>query len=94
MLVDVTTMAGEAGFTIPVAITAALHNTIEAIPDRDSAIQSVAGRLWDVLWMAYTAATRSPDTDRTDYTVIVTIDTATTHTLELPPVERTPSLRG
>ncbi len=49
-LIDVSEMAKEAGFTFPVAITAALHADIQAIPESHY-YQSYTGRLWDVLWM-------------------------------------------
>ena len=51
VLVDVSETAREAGFRIPVALTAALWADIEAIP-QSHAWQDVAGRLWDVLNMA------------------------------------------
>jgi hypothetical protein len=63
VLVDVTREAGPAemagGFVVPVAITAAVHGAIEAIPDRLVGIADVRGRLHDVLWMAACAARRA-----------------------------------
>lgn len=55
VLVDVSEMAREAGFVVPVAITAAVHADINAIPPSKS-FQSYEGRLWDVLWMGFLAA--------------------------------------
>jgi len=55
VLVDVSTMAREAGFVWPVAVTQAVWALIEALPPRYEGIQSADGRLWDVLWMAYLA---------------------------------------
>ena len=55
VLVDVSEMAREAGFVWPVAVTAAVWALIEAIPPRYQGVQSVDGRLWDALWMAYCA---------------------------------------
>lgn len=57
VLIDVSEMAREAGFKIPVAITAAVNSLIENIPESRS-WQDVDGRLWDVLWMASQAAKR------------------------------------
>lgn len=58
-LVDVSTMAKEAGFTVPVALTSAAWSNCVEWGDRDSSRQThqdESGRLWDVLWMAYLAA--------------------------------------
>ena len=49
-LVDVTSVAHEAGFRFPVAITRAVHEDIKNIPDSQSH-QDYDGRLWDVLYM-------------------------------------------
>ena len=57
-LIDVTETAREAGFRVSVAVTAALWADIEAIPPSKRGIQDVAGRLWDVLWMARLAVRR------------------------------------
>jgi hypothetical protein len=50
VLVDVSTMAREAGFLYPVAVTSALHSGY-IVPDSQAAHNgnSVEGRLWDVL---------------------------------------------
>lgn len=50
VLVDVSATAREAGFVMPVAVTAAVFAEYVAVPDGVSG-QDVAGRLWDVLWM-------------------------------------------
>ena len=56
VLVDVSRQASPAemlgGFTVPVAVTAALWAAIEAIPPRLIGIADTRGRLHDVLWMA------------------------------------------
>lgn len=62
MLVDVTETAREAGFRVPVALTAAAWGAAVAWTDADSARQTPqdeSGRLWDVVWMAYIAARRA-----------------------------------
>lgn len=63
VLFDVTREASPAemagGFSVPVAITAAVQMAIEAIPDRLVGIADVRGRLHDVLWMAACAARRA-----------------------------------
>lgn len=62
VLVDVTRQASPAemlgGFTVPVAVTAALWRAIEAVPASLGGIADVRGRLHDVLWMAAGAARR------------------------------------
>jgi hypothetical protein len=62
VLVDVTAQAGPdgmlGGFAIPVAVTAALWSTIEAIPESLGSIADPRGRLHYVLWMAALAARR------------------------------------
>lgn len=50
VLIDVSEIAKEAGFKIPVALTAAVYSIVENIPNSRS-WQDVDGRLWDVLWM-------------------------------------------
>lgn len=61
-LIDVTTMAREAGFRVPMALTAAAWADCVAWTDADSVrqvSQDEAGRLWDVLWMAKLATRRA-----------------------------------
>lgn len=65
VLVDVTKFAKEAGFLVPVAMTAAAWADCVAWTDADSARQThqdQAARLWDVLWMAVLAMRRAPET--------------------------------
>lgn len=73
-LVDVSETAREAGFVFPVAMTrAAWENCVtwgEAEQRRKGACQDEAGRLWDVLWMARSAAKRAAQTDRLTYTLL------------------------
>jgi uncharacterized protein DUF6573 len=56
VLVDVTTMAKEAGFTCNTVVTQSLWAAINKIPKNFASWESVDGRLWDVLWMARMAA--------------------------------------
>jgi hypothetical protein len=49
-LVDVTTTAKEAGFTVPVAVTRAVWVGAVKVPE-GVRLQDEAGRLWDILWM-------------------------------------------
>lgn len=59
VLVDVSEVARDAGFRVPVAITAAAWEECVAWDASDSArqlYQDEAGRLWDVVWMAMHAA--------------------------------------
>lgn len=61
LLVDVTELAREAGFRVPVALTAAVWADCVAWGEEDNrrqTYQDEQGRLWDVLWMAYLAARR------------------------------------
>src|SRR5262249_50067177 len=54
VLIDVSTIAREAGFKYPVALTAAVWAQCVAVPP-GVAYQDEAGRLWDVLWMLHFA---------------------------------------
>lgn len=72
ILKDASGMAREAGFTIPVALTAAAWfdcvewDAEDALSD---ASQSETGRLWDVLNVAQAIARCYPDSDRLAFTV-------------------------
>lgn len=72
VLVDATEMAREAGFKVPVALTTAVYEGCVAWSEQDelakSGGQSVQGRLWDVLYLAYQAARRT-DGDRAPFSV-------------------------
>jgi len=82
VLVDVTETAREAGFVYPVALTADLWADINAIPPSKQGFEDVAGRLWDLLYMAVRAIKQSRESGtcllyrlilhvgkRSDYTV-------------------------
>lgn len=62
VLVDVSELASEAGFRIPVALTRAVWEDCVVWTELDSRrqplLQDPVGRLWDVLWLASLAATR------------------------------------
>lgn len=63
VLVDVSVMAKEVGFSVPVALTSAAWSDCVEWRERDSSRQTQQdepGRLWDVLWMAHLAARRAP----------------------------------
>jgi len=72
VLVDVSETAKEAGFRLPVAITAALQARLEpAIADRDIG-QDYDGRLWDVLWLAaFTIKLADHCVDTVNFTVVM-----------------------
>ena len=62
VLVDVSAMAREAGFSVPVAMTSAAWADCVEWCDQDSSRQihqDESGRLWDVLWMSHLAARRA-----------------------------------
>ncbi|TDR40489.1 hypothetical protein DFR29_113191 [Tahibacter aquaticus] len=56
VLMDAGAMAQEAGFTLPVALTAQVWATCVSWSSEERAPQDEDGRLWDVLWMASLAA--------------------------------------
>lgn len=63
-LVDVSDIAKQSGFKIPVAVTRAVWDQYIEWTDEDDdrqAIQDQSGRLWDVLWMLYVACKRNKD---------------------------------
>ncbi len=58
-LADVTEQAKDCGFTVPVAITDTVHNTIEQAVRNDST-NDYAGILHDILTMAFYTVRRAP----------------------------------
>lgn len=58
VLHDVTKTAHEAGFSCPVAVTAALWADINDIPRSRREIQDPEGRLWDLVYLGAAAARR------------------------------------
>ena len=71
ILVDVSDIAREAGFTIPVAVTRTVWDRLIALPEGYRGFQDQAGRLWDVLWMARHYARRASNRDRVRMCVLV-----------------------
>ncbi|CAN0618005.1 conserved protein of unknown function [Burkholderia multivorans] len=63
VLVDVSALAREAGFRIPVAVTSAVWADCVAWTDADSG-KGESGRLWDVLWKGSLAAKRARGAQR------------------------------
>lgn len=76
VLADASALAREAGFKIPVALTAAAWADCvawsAADTERTGVPQDETGRLWDVLWMASCAARRHRDAnaDRVPFEVL------------------------
>ena len=69
-LVDVSDMAKQSGFKIPVAVTRAVWDQYIEWTDEDDdkqTIQDQSGRLWDVLWMLYVACKRNKNESYTFY---------------------------
>ncbi|HOU12758.1 MAG TPA: hypothetical protein PKZ84_06550 [Anaerolineae bacterium] len=82
VLVDVSELAREAGFVWPVALTTAVWALVEDIPRRYRAWQTVEGRLYDVLWMAY-CAIRGADHSGTELLYTLLLDHGRRHYLTL-----------
>lgn len=63
-LVDVTTVASEAGIRLSTALTRAVYEDCVAWDDQDNqrkgTVQDPDGRLWDVLWMTRQAIRSHP----------------------------------
>lgn len=67
-LVDVTETAREAGFTVPVALTAAVHADCEDLTGKHiQGGEDYAGRLWDLLYMASMAARKHHNRDASEF---------------------------
>src|SRR5690606_11899895 len=73
VLIDITEIAREAGFKVPVAITrAAWADCVEwseATQQRKRTVQDESGRLWDVVYMANFEARRNAGHSRVTFTV-------------------------
>ena len=55
VLVDVTAVAGEAGFKWPTVMTRTVYERYVEVPPGLTGQQDVQGRLWDILWMLWVA---------------------------------------
>lgn len=70
VLVDVTPLAREAGYRVPVAITAGLHAALSDIPAGSG--EDYVGRLWDLLNVSVRMARRVPrSSDRIHYEMVL-----------------------
>jgi len=70
VLVDVSELAAEAGFRIPVALTCGAWQQSVAVP-QSCIQQDETGRLWDVLNVLRYAARRNGETDQIQFPVVV-----------------------
>jgi hypothetical protein len=66
-IVDISEMARECGFTVPVGVTRAVWAIIEKKP----AIQDVKGRIWDLLWILKLRVKNASYNDTVYFTVIM-----------------------
>jgi hypothetical protein len=72
--VDVSTVAKEAGFRIPVFMTDTVFNAYVKVPEGVAA-QDESGRLWDILYMLHCAIKKSrPGQDRLSFQLYVRND--------------------
>jgi hypothetical protein len=74
VLVDITRMAKEAGFKIPVAVTHAVWDEYIDWTNEDSKRQTqqdLTGRLWDILWMLHLACRHNSDEAYLNYRLYV-----------------------
>jgi len=87
VLVDVTATAREAGIVLPTVTTRAVWDDWVAWPTDAPAVQDVAGRLWDVLYVLScrlrAAAQAGIKTDRVDFAVNVRGRDGRTRTAQL-----------
>lgn len=71
VLHDLSELAEEAGFTLPLAVTASVWSDLNDIP-ADHSHESVTGRAWDMLVMALYAVRRMrEDSDTLSFTMIL-----------------------
>ncbi len=71
VLLDVSELAREAGFKLPVAVSDTLyHGYLTPPPELAKEGQSLVGRLWDTLSVLRFAIKASPATDRLSFTVL------------------------
>lgn len=83
VLINVSEPAREAGYSYPVAVTAALWSDICAIPESKGG-QDCSGRLWDVLFMGRQAIRRAqPGQDTLLYRLIMHVGRTTYYTVKM-----------
>ena len=73
-LVDVSEMAKQAGFKIPVAVTDTVWHSFVEWSKEDSVKQThqdTNGRLWDILFILRIAIAKSKDTDQILYKLLI-----------------------
>ena len=71
VLIDVSELAREAGFTLPTAVSDSLYHGYLTPPlELATEGHTVAGRLWDTLSVLRYAIKASPSTDRLSFTVL------------------------
>ncbi len=73
VLVDISKMANEAGFVVPVAVTAAVWSMIEDIPEKYGH-ENIDGRAWDMVWMASRACKNAQGGGRINYDFILHVN--------------------
>ncbi|MDD4872902.1 MAG: hypothetical protein PHR77_20300 [Kiritimatiellae bacterium] len=72
VLVDVTTVANEAGFKWPTAMTRTVYERYVEVPPELAGHQDIQGRLWDILWMLWvTVRTNKINGDRGEFKLLV-----------------------
>ena len=70
VLVDVSTLAKEAGFKYHVAMTHAAFTRYVEVPEA-CPWQDLSGRLWDVLWMLQVAIKQTPERNPLHFSLMV-----------------------
>jgi hypothetical protein len=79
VLVDVSSLAKEAGFVFPVALTETLyHSYIVPALDLVAEGQSIQGRLWDLLFVLRFAIANARDTDTILFKVLFLMSAGST----------------
>jgi hypothetical protein len=73
VLVDVSELAKEAGFIVPVALTQTAYEQVVRVPD-DVSWQCETGRLWDVFTMLRLCCKRKDESQTRHFSVLVQND--------------------
>lgn len=72
ILVDVSTVASEAGFNWPTAMTRTVYERYVEVPPELAGCQDVSGRCWDVVYMLWVAVrTNKIKGDRGEFKLLV-----------------------